>query len=242
MTALAIGLALADSRPPPGEVRVLTNANFEDETQASTGATTGDWFVKFYAPWCGHCKALAPTWDDLAWEIRKTVTVAKVDVTENRALGQRFGITGFPTLLFFRQGKVYKYKGMRTVEALEAFANGGYRDTDPKDVPPPPSAVVTVLTDLMQWYTNMLQNNFAMAILVLVGVSLVLSLVLVGLFICLCDEPPKQKRRYAPKPPSGKPPKRRDVSTGTDDAKSELSATAASSDSATDQSESKKDK
>jgi thioredoxin domain-containing protein 5 len=47
-------------------VIVLTNDNFEHLTQASTGATTGDWMVEFYAPWCGHCKKLAPTYEKLA--------------------------------------------------------------------------------------------------------------------------------------------------------------------------------
>ena len=41
-----------------GQVQPLTDKNFERLTQASTGMTTGAWFVKFYAPWCGHCKDL----------------------------------------------------------------------------------------------------------------------------------------------------------------------------------------
>ena len=55
-----------DSDGEPTAVRVLTDANFEHLTQASTGATTGDWYLKFYAPWCGHCKNMAPTWESLA--------------------------------------------------------------------------------------------------------------------------------------------------------------------------------
>ena len=85
------------------DVVTLTLDNFEHLTQLNTGATTGDWFIKFYAPWCGHCKRLAPTWEEVATELKGQVNVAKVDVTENRALGKQFGVKGFPTLLFFRK-------------------------------------------------------------------------------------------------------------------------------------------
>lgn len=67
LLALVFALAAAtDGASPTGGAVVLTEANFEHLTQAASGATTGDWFVKFYAPWCGHCQRLAPAWDELA--------------------------------------------------------------------------------------------------------------------------------------------------------------------------------
>merc|ERR1719334_541320 len=102
----------------------LTEANFEHDTQASTGLTTGRWFVKFYAPWCGHCKRLAPLWEELANELEGEVNVAKVDVTKNRALGRRFGITGFPTLIYISPNRrmMAKYTSARDVATLKKFA------------------------------------------------------------------------------------------------------------------------
>lgn len=75
-------------------VVTLTVANFEHLTQATSGSTTGDWFVEFYAPWCGHCKKLTEIWEEIADTLKNEednsyVNIAKVDVPANRALGER---------------------------------------------------------------------------------------------------------------------------------------------------------
>jgi Thioredoxin len=61
--------------------------------------------------------------------------VAKVDVMQSRDLGTRFDIKGFPTLKFFSKGKIYTYKGDRSVESLVAYAKGGFESSQPEDVP-----------------------------------------------------------------------------------------------------------
>merc|ERR1712168_418578 len=86
----------------------------------------GDTFVKFYAPWCGHCKKLAPTWADLAKKVDKDadlkVTVAKVDCTKAQDLCQAQEVRGYPTLAYFRKGeKVETYSGARSLKELYDF-------------------------------------------------------------------------------------------------------------------------
>lgn len=57
-----------------------------------------------------------------------------MDVTENRELGTKFGIKGFPTVKFFSGGMVYDFKGARTVKDFTEFATSGYSKTEGKRV------------------------------------------------------------------------------------------------------------
>mmetsp|Transcript_12450 Transcript_12450/g.18828 ORF Transcript_12450/g.18828 Transcript_12450/m.18828 type:complete len:136 (-) Transcript_12450:91-498(-) len=113
------------------DVVTLTVANFDEQTKATTG-DNGSWLVEFYAPWCGHCKKLQPIWEELATNVKGSINVAKVDVTDNRDLGTRFGIKGFPTVKFFHEGSVYDYKGARTVAAFKEFVTDGFTKTEGK--------------------------------------------------------------------------------------------------------------
>ena len=81
--------------------------------------------VKFFAPWCGHCKRLAPTYEELAQKMTENeeVIIAEVDCTQNQELCQANGVRGYPTVLLFKgnveEGK--KFTGPRTLEELSKF-------------------------------------------------------------------------------------------------------------------------
>lgn len=90
----------------------LTEDTWDD---ATTGKTT---FVKFYAPWCGHCKKLAPEWAKLE---HNEVVIAEVDCTENKKLCTDVGVRGYPTLKHGDPSDLQDYKGGRTYDALNEF-------------------------------------------------------------------------------------------------------------------------
>ena len=82
--------------------------------------------VEFFAPWCGHCKKLAPIYEDLAANFdfaKDKVSIAKVDADAEKDLGRRFGIQGFPTLKWFdgKSDKPEDYTGGRDLESLSEF-------------------------------------------------------------------------------------------------------------------------
>ncbi|KAG0332592.1 hypothetical protein BG000_009893 [Podila horticola] len=103
-------------------VSVLTDTNFDAEVLHS-GKNV---LVEFYAPWCGHCKSLAPTYETVAQDFasEKNVVIAKVDATEEKGVADRYDIKGFPTLKFFAaDGSVSDYEGGRSEQDFVEFIN-----------------------------------------------------------------------------------------------------------------------
>ena len=80
----------------------ITSANFETEVLKSSLPVV----VDFWAPWCGPCKAIAPSIDVLSGEMKGSVEFGKVNIDDHPDIAGRYGIMSIPTLLIFRGGNV----------------------------------------------------------------------------------------------------------------------------------------
>lgn len=105
-------------------VRELTDQDFSDVTSSGVA------FVKFYAPWCGHCKRLAPTWEELAKDVSSMtgVSIAKIDCTKYKEVCSENEVRGYPTLYLFKDGeRKPKYSGGRDLASLKAYLTGEFK-------------------------------------------------------------------------------------------------------------------
>ena len=80
----------------------VTSDNFESEVLKAEHPV----LVDFWAAWCGPCRMIAPTVEDLATEYRGRLKVVKLDVDESPEVSVRYGVQSIPTLLLFKDGKV----------------------------------------------------------------------------------------------------------------------------------------
>lgn len=81
------------------------------------------WFIKFYAPWCGHCKAMAPNWVQLAKEMEGRLHIGEVNCDVETRLCKDVRLRGYPTILFFRGGERVEYDGLRGLGDFVTYAN-----------------------------------------------------------------------------------------------------------------------
>ncbi|CAK5023302.1 unnamed protein product [Meloidogyne enterolobii] len=103
-----------DYKPPPEEVIALTEQTFDDFL--GSNALT---LVEFYAPWCGHCKKLAPEYEKAAIRLKAHgIPLAKVDATIEKKLAELYDVKGFPTLKIFRNARRFDYDGPRDADGI----------------------------------------------------------------------------------------------------------------------------
>ena len=119
----------------PDDVITLTDSNF-DKTVLDSGEM---WLVEFYAPWCGHCKNLAPHWEKAATELKGKMKLGALDATVHNLKAGQFGVNGYPTIKFFYNGDVTDYDGGRTASDIVAWAT----DKLSANVPPPEVVEIT---------------------------------------------------------------------------------------------------
>lgn len=100
-----------------GKCYVLNDKSFKGHV------SRGDHIVMMYAPWCGHCQKLKPIWDKIAKQPgTQGVRVAKVDCTASTAVCGEFSIKGYPTILYFRNGKLLdNYSGAKSEPELKSY-------------------------------------------------------------------------------------------------------------------------
>merc|ERR1711934_1233838 len=96
----------------------LTPDNYDEMTSGKSV------FIKFLAPWGGHCKSMKPAWDQLMEEFKdsKTACVADVDCTVHQDLCSKHGVQGYPTIKYGDPNNLEDYQGGRSFDDLQTFA------------------------------------------------------------------------------------------------------------------------
>merc|ERR1712045_721199 len=112
-------------------VTVIVGKNFESIAKDPAKAV----LVEFYAPWCGHCKQLAPTWDKLGEHFKDddSIIIAKSDATANEFAGVE--VQGFPTIKYFPKGEkqIVDYNGGRDLDSLIKFVENEGKEVEAEE-------------------------------------------------------------------------------------------------------------
>ncbi|XP_030756233.1 protein disulfide-isomerase A6 homolog isoform X2 [Sitophilus oryzae] len=144
--SLGLGSSSGSSSDGSDDVIELTDSNFDKLVLQSDDL----WLVEFFAPWCGHCKNLAPHWAKAAAELKGKVKLGALDATVNTVKSSQYGIQGYPTIKFFAPGSkssssAEDYDGGRTSSDIVNWALEKLVESVPA-----PEIVQVVSSDIFQ--------------------------------------------------------------------------------------------
>lgn len=161
----------------------LHDDTFEHLTQASSGATTGDWLVVFCIRVHADCNILKASLERVALQLLNKVNVAWVDINHNPELKERFNLKKSTEIMFFRHGKKYDYHLPSTdYSNLLAFASGAYQHSKAEDVVPPKTPFDKVTEKIAEKIKELLASSSSGLPLALFGLAAVLC-ILVALLL-----------------------------------------------------------
>lgn len=95
----------------------LTDENFAELT------VQGDWLIKFYAPWCKHCKTLIPVFEELSDQVVGILNVGTLDATKHKKVAHQFKVKKYPTIMYKKDNFYGNYDGPRTLNEFVGFAH-----------------------------------------------------------------------------------------------------------------------
>lgn len=192
-------------------VKELSDENFEHLTQASSGATTGDWFIMFYTSNCVDCQRLTAVWEAVAGDLKTRMNVARIEKDgKGRTTADRFLVKEVPAFIFLRQGKFYRYEIKKyDVKSFVTFAQEWYKNTSPEKVPVPQSPFDQIVEQAVHYlkklpeYVNVLKTEYPALFYVMFGllvfVVLGFTAAIVLAVLTRCKAAAKSKKTRAKK-------------------------------------------
>lgn len=133
-------LVAADDVTFDKDVAVLTDKNFDNFVKENNKV-----LVKFYAPWCGHCKKMEPFYAEAATTLKGKVPLAKVDATVEKDCSSRHGVSGYPSLKWFVNGEPQEYSGGRDKDQIIEWVQSMSGPAVSTETPPEPTSKPVVI-------------------------------------------------------------------------------------------------
>jgi len=122
-STLSVTKVLKPTKPTATPNSAGTSIPLTAESFQKLVTTTQDpWFIKFYAPWCHHCQALAPNWLQMSKELKGKLNIGEVNCDVESRLCKDVRVKGYPTIHFFRGGERVEYDGLRGLGDLVSYA------------------------------------------------------------------------------------------------------------------------